>query len=366
MAGDGLGGEQRPLTSGQMLVRFAAIGAVVLVVAGVFGFTAGWFSPARLSPERLIAVLDPKGVAPGFRANHAKGLCGTGWFDSNGQAARLSFADVFKPGRVRVVARFALSGGMPFQADDAGTVRSLALRFLPEGGAEWRTGMINIPVFPARSAQGFYDVLTATAPDPATGKPDPAKIKALLTRYPETAKALGLIQARTVSSGFADATFNGLNAFRFVDAQGGSAPVRWSVVPAQPASAGPASPGNGPNYLFDDLIKQQAAHPLQWRLVVTVGHADDPTSDATVAWPPDRTQLDAGTVTIDRLESEDGGPCTAVNYDPMVLPPGITASDDPLPSARSATYSRSFTLRAETQKAPSAITPAVVQAGGRS
>jgi catalase len=107
---------------------------------------------------------------------------------------------------------------------------------------------------------------------------------------------------------------------------------------------------------------------VQWRLVITVGQEGDPTADPTRPWPADRKQIDAGTVTIDKLSSEDDGPCVDVNYDPMVLPSGITASDDPIPSARSAAYARSFTLREGERKAkpPSAVTPQEVSAGGKS
>jgi hypothetical protein len=42
--------------------------------------------------------------------------------------------------------------------------------------AEHGAAMTNIPVFTAKSAHGFHDQLLALAPDPATGKPDPAKI----------------------------------------------------------------------------------------------------------------------------------------------------------------------------------------------
>src|SRR6202021_2181802 len=114
----------------------------------------------------------------GFRRNHAKGVCVTGLFESSGQAAALSKAAVFKPGRVPLVGRFALAGGMPFQTDAPATVRSMALRFLPPGGEEWRTGMNNIPVFAVNSAQGFYEQLQASKPDPASGKPNPARMKA--------------------------------------------------------------------------------------------------------------------------------------------------------------------------------------------
>jgi catalase len=357
-----------------MLVRLGGIGAVMLSVAGAFAYTGGWLSPARLTQDRMMAAFqDVNGIHPGFRRNHAKGMCVTGWFESSGQAAALSKAAVFRPGRVPVVGRFALAGGMPFQTDEPATVRSMALRFLLPGGEEWRTGMNNIPVFVVNSARGFYEQLLASSPDPDTGKPDPVRMKAFMAAHPETVRAMQLIKERQVTSGFANSTFNSLNAFRFVDAAGASVPVRWSTVPVQSVAADSAepaepSPAADKNYLFDGLIAHIAQHPQQWRLIVTIGQADDPTNDATLPWPAGRRQIDAGMVTIDHASSEDGGRCTAVNYDPLVLPSGIEPSDDPLLSARSAAYARSFTLRAgeEDEKPPSAVTPQEVQAGGKS
>src|ERR1700716_4185951 len=352
-------------------VRLGAIGAVMLSVAGAFAYAGGWLSPVRLTQDRMMAAFQhANGTHVGFRRNHAKGVCVTGWVGSSGRGAVLSKAAVFRPGRVPLVGRFALAGGMPFQTDALLTVRSMALRFLLPGGEEWRTGMNNIPVFAVNSAEGFYEQLLASSPDPATGKPDPARMKAFMAAHPETVRALSLIKKREVTSGFVNSTFNSLNSFRFINAAGASVPVRWSTVPVQPfagESAAPSAAGDR-NSLFDDLIAQIAQHPQQWRLIVTIGQADDPTNDATLPWPAGRRQIDAGTVTIDQAASEDSGRCTAVNYDPLVLPSGIEPSDDPLLSARSAAYARSFTLRAEEEheKPPSAVTTQEVQAGGKS
>ena len=93
------------------------------------------------------------------------------------------------------------------------------------------------------------------------------------------------------------------------------------------------------NYLFDALIASIHNNPLQWHLVITVGQPGDPTNDATLPWPPDRQQVDAGTLAIDRVESDDTSPARNINFDPLVLSNGIAASDDPLLSARSAAYS---------------------------
>jgi catalase len=340
------------------LLRLAVIGAAVFVVVAVFAFTAGWLSPGRLTQDRMMdAFAQANGVHSGFRRNHAKGVCVTGVFESNGQGARLSAAAVFQPGRVPVVGRFAFAGGQPAIADSPQIVRSLALSFRPSGAEEWRTGMINIPVFVVKDAESFYDQLLAGAPDPATGKPDPAKMTAFLAAHPETARALSVVRQHPFSSGFANAAYNGLNAFRFVSADGVTTPVRWSVVPVAPFEAETPDQGatQDKNYLFDALIAAIRQGPLQWHLVVTVGQRGDPTNDATIVWPDDREHVDTGTLTIDRIEAETAGNCRDINFDPLVLPVGIEPSDDPLLSARSAAYSDSFTRRAGEAKTPSAV-----------
>src|SRR6266581_4415592 len=98
--------------------RFVVIGAVLAAAALGFGYVGGWLSPHRLSPALMIdAFQEANGSHPGFRRNHAKGLCVTGYFESNGLGTRLSRTVAFAPGRVAVVGRFALAGGQPFQAD---------------------------------------------------------------------------------------------------------------------------------------------------------------------------------------------------------------------------------------------------------
>jgi catalase len=93
------------------------------------------------------------------------------------------------------------------------------------------------------------------------------------------------------------------------------------------------------------LSAELQRRPLQWHLMITIAQAGDPTNDATIAWPVDRPQVDVGTLTLEHAQSEATGACRDINFDPLVLPAGIQPSDDPLLSARSATYARSYTLR---------------------
>jgi len=340
------------------LVRLAGIGVVVLGIAGAFAATAGWLSPGHLDRNQIIDRFEAvNGEHPGFRRNHAKGVCFTGWFESNGNGAQLSTASVFRRDRMPVIGRFALAGGLPMMPDGPAAVRSLALELQPSNGERWRMGLNDIPVFPLKDAQAFYEQLAAAAPDPKTGKPDMAVLGAFLTAHPETARALKLIKDQPFSSGFANATYNSLNAFLFIDGAGAAHPVRWSMAANDSFAPEPADKPADRNYLFDALIARVKNAPVQWRLMLTVGQPGDPTDDATVPWPAGRPQIDAGVLTVMALQSEDEGACGNITFDPLILPAGITASDDPLLSVRSSTYARSFNRRESETKPPSAVRP---------
>jgi catalase len=352
-----------PLKRRSLLARLGGIAVLLLGIVAAFLYLGGWFSPQKLTPARFVDEFEKvNGTYSGFRRNHAKGVCVRGFFDSNGQGTRLSKAVVFRAGRVPVIGRFSLGGGDPYAGDDLSTVRGLGLQFSPPHGEQWRTAMISLPVFPFKDPQAFYDNLVASEPDTHTHKPDPAKMAAFLANNPETARALGIIKGHAPSSGFDNSTFYGLNAFHFIDADGTSIPVRWTLVPVQPyEAASAAGASQDKNFLFDALIASILQHALQWHLIITVGQPGDPTNDATLPWPEGREQVDVGTLTLDSVESEETSPARDINFDPLVLPAGIQPSDDPLLSARSAIYSQSFTRRAGETKEPSAITPSEVR-----
>jgi catalase len=337
------------------LLGIGAVAGVAAVDVGAFAYAGGWLRPDTLTPARFADRFEHVyGEHDGFRRNHAKGLSATGSFASNGAAAAICRAEVFRPGNVPVIGRFSLGGGLPDQTDKADTVRGLGLLFQTDG-QQWRTAMINLRVFTDSTPQGFYDRLLASKPLPETGKPDPQKMKAFLDRHPETVAAMKLIKQSPSTAGFSDSTFYGLNAFFFTNSAGATVPVRWSLIPQDAGGAGTPPPPPGRDYLFDDLIRTVARRSVNWRLVITIGEPGDPTNDATKPWPQSRRTIDAGTLTISALQTEQPGNARDINFDPLVLPDGMTGSDDPLPAARSAVYARSFTRRAEEPKSPSEV-----------
>ncbi|WP_322857258.1 catalase family peroxidase [Mycobacterium shigaense] len=344
----------RALSRRGALLGIGAVAGAAAVDVGGFGYAGGWLRPDDLTPPRFADRFEHVyGRHDGFRRNHAKGLSATGVFESTGEAAAICRAALFRRGSVPVTGRFSLGGGLPDQADKPDTVRGLGLLFQAADGQQWRTAMINLPVFTDRTPQGFYERLLASKAVPATGKPDPQKMAAFLDRHPETAAALKIIKQTPPSTGFADSTFHGLNAFLFTNGAGATVPVRWSAVPQAGETAAP--PSLGKDYLFDALIDTVAQRPVHWRLVVTIGEPGDPTDDATTPWPGSRRSIEAGTITITAVQTEEAGNARDVNFDPTVLPDGITVSDDPLLAARSAVYARSFTRRAEEPKSPSEV-----------
>src|SRR5712672_3073638 len=340
--------------------RLALIGVALAAVTGAFAYLGGWFSTDELTPGRFADRFEEvNGLHPGFRRNHAKGLGVSGSFESNGSGVRLSKAAVFEPGRVPVIGRFSLDGGQPYQPDRPDTRRGLGLQFSPPNGELWRTAMINFPLFPVRTPEIFYERLLAFKPDPATGKPDPAQVKAFEERHPESVEVLKVITAEPRASGFGNTTFHGLNAFLFTNAAAKTTPVRWILKPMQPFEAARAAPPDK-NYLFHDLITQIHRQPLRWRLMVIVGKPGDPTNDPTIGWPADSERVDVGTLTLDRVEAEESSPATDINFNPLTLPAGMAPSDDPVLRVRSPVYSESYTRRTSETKQPSAITPADV------
>ena len=337
-----------------VLLGIGAVGAFLAVDLGAVAYANKWIGPH--TGLTRAAFMDGfrrvYGLHPGFRRNHAKGVVVTGQFDSNGNGQELSRAAVFRPGQSSVIGRFSLSGGHPMMTDTPAAARGLGLAFAFPDGTQWRTAMLNLPVFLDNSAQGFYDRLLASKPDPATGKPDPAAMAAFLAAHPETAAAMAVNKLQPPTPGFADSTFWSLNTFFFVDHADRRAPVRWSFVPQQ-ASLPPRA--GTTNSLFDALVRQMHRGPLRWRMMLTVGQPEDPVHDATLPWPDDRRTIDVGMLTLTGVETEEAGNARDINFDPRVLPDGIEASEDPLLSARSAIYTASYRARTGEPKSPSAV-----------
>jgi len=315
----------------------------VLVGAGAAGFayTAGWLSPHRLTPAKLVdALAPPGGPALGHRRNHAKGVCFTGEFISNGAGTALSKAAVFSSGTYPVIGRFNLGTPNPNAPDATVRVRGMGLQITAQSQV-WRSAMINAPVFLASTPQGFYDFLKVGS------SKDPDAMKNFVAAHPDSAGFLKWATTGPWTGSYAEDQFNSLDSFIFTDAAGNQKPVRWSLLPAaQPQITTPAALAKlGPDDLETEIAERVGKAPQSWTLDVTVASATDPTADPTKAWPASDQTVGVGMLNVDKIEPEVNGPCRDINFDPTVLPPGMMTSDDPFPAARSAAYAVSYNRR---------------------
>ncbi|MEB0079550.1 catalase family peroxidase [Pseudomonas sp. CCI3.2] len=337
--------QKPPLSAASTVFRLAGIAVVVAAAAGIFAYVGGYFDPQRLTPKLFTDRLEQSnGIHPGFRRNHSKGVCVAGYFESNGAAAEFSSAQVLSATRTPVVGRFALPTGNPYSPDSAAPIRSMALRFKQANGQQWRTGMNSMPVFPVGTPEAFYGLLTATAPDPATGKPDPSKPPAFFAAHPEAGPFLAWVKTAKPSASYTTEQYNSLNAFYLVGADGKRQAVRWSMVPVDKDEPGAQAP-EAKDYLEKDLDQHLASGPLRWDLIFTLANAGDPINDASKSWSADHRTVNAGTLVLESTQPQLNGDCRDVNYDPLVLPSGIEGSDDPLLAARSAVYASSYLRR---------------------
>ncbi len=161
--------------------------------------------------------------------------------------------------------------------------------------------------------------------------------------HPKTAAVLAVIDQHPPTVSFATSTFHGLNAFECVDATGHRTPVRWRLEPETTDATSAA----GDDQLFASLVRDIRRGPVRWKLTAVVGVRDvDPTDDPTVTWPADRRRIELGAIVVTDIATETAANVRDVNFDPLVLPNGLAASDDPVLQARSAAYAESFRRRA--------------------
>jgi catalase len=332
--------EQSPRRTG--IGPYILIAAIVGIVAAAFAYTAGWLSPNRLTPAKIVSTFaGPGGPALGHRRNHAKGICFTGVFEANGAGSIVSSAPMFLQGEYPVIGRFNIASPDLKVQDATARVRGMGLQIGAPDGQVWRMAMIDAPFFPVGTPQVFYTFLTLS------GSKDPDAMKQFAAAHPSLAAFGAWAQGAPWTASYAEDQFNSLNSFAFTNAAGASSIVRWSLVPAAtPATVAPEELAKrGPDFLEEEIVQRVKAGPVQWSLVVTIANPGDPTADPSKEWPHGRRSLTVGSLVVREIEAERDGPCRDINYDPTVLPKGMTTSDDPFPAARSSAYRRSYDLR---------------------
>lgn len=317
--------------------------------AAVYGLLLPAAAPAQVSvPEAQVNALEGLfGKQPTFRRSQAKGLCASGYFVGNTVGRLLSSASVFSGEKVPVVARFSVGGGSPKASDKGKSVRGMALQFTLPKGEQWLTANISAPVYFVAKPEQFVPFLQVRSADPATGKPDPAKLKAFNEANPETTLQAAYLAKAPVPASYGTVPYWSTNAFEVVNAKNKRQFVRWQFVPeAGYLGLSEEQLKTLPDdFLADELRKRVAAAPVSFDFKFQLAEKGDPLTDPTKAWPDSQVVLPAGKLVIDKVEPTLGGACDKITFNPLVLPKGIKPSADPVLLARPAPYAVSLGRR---------------------
>lgn len=312
------------------------------------GAVPGLAAPNEISPAEVVGAIEGTfGVTPGQRRNHTKGSCALGEFTGSPEAATYSRSALFSGKAIPVIARFSLAGGNPKAPDTAKSARGMALEFrLPDGSRQHIT-MLNTPIFGAMQPRTFFDLMVAAKPDPETGLPNPEKFKAFKAAHPDSLAQTDFLAKHNPPASYASSAYFGIHTFKFVDRDNRSTPVRWRFVPQEGEQrlTDEELKSSPPNFLEAELIARSKRKPARWDMLVSLGEPGDPEDNPTLAWPENRKQFKAGTLTISAAMPQKGAECEKINFDPLVMADGIAPSNDPILLFRSPAYAVSFAKR---------------------
>jgi catalase len=335
----------------------SVMGAMGPAVVSATGAVAGRMTPGdatatekttEASAEAVVNALEGAyGVNRGQRRNHTKGVGAVGFFVGESEAAEYSRSPLFAGESLEVIARFSLAGGDPNASDTEKSPRGVGLQFrLPNGGLHHMT-MLHTPMFFAGMPKTFLDKMLALKPDPATGKPDPDKLRAFVASHPDNSAQFHFLTGSNPPPSYANCAYYGIHTFKFLDRRDKVTLVRFRFVPqdGERQLTSEELKSMPRDFLNQALIERTQRGPIKWDMIVTLGEPGDPETNPTLLWPKNRKEIKAGTLTLTSALPQTQAGSYQINYDPLLMSDGIAPTDDPILLFRSPTYALSFTRR---------------------
>lgn len=297
------------------------------------------------TPEELLGALNSVfGRHPGARGSHAKGFCAKGDFVPSRAVRRLTSASLYQETTVPATVRFSIGGGNPQVSDKARAVRGLAIRL--DGKKErHELVMISEPIFFAATTRSFIEFFKARVPDPATGKPDPARIKAYAAAFPDGARQPALVASHAPTASYATTAYHSTHAFAF---RAGKATTHARVLATPVAGVtwlSAEEESSRPDvFLEPDARARLEKGPIEFIVQAQPATPQDSLVDPTLPWSTDGPPpIELGRLTVRSIEAAEV--CDAGMFVPTVLPSGIEPTADPILLARAAVYAVSLGRR---------------------
>jgi catalase len=296
--------------------------------------------PFYRSAELVAAVhRDAGGAFAGFRAAHAYGRIYAGTFTATPVAKTLSRAVHFQGTPVPVTARFSGAAGDPSKKPS--NIVAMATKFyLPDGTVTDLIG-ITLPAFFARTLKEFLAFTDSQIPDPATGQPDPARVRAFMAAHPNGARVLQLLQHQPALVSFAQVSYRPLHTYYFVNAAdtGRWARYHWEPEAGVAGQALEQLAKQPRDYLFDEIEGRLRLGPVVFRLELELAQEGDPVDDPSAMWQGGHERIVVGRLELVRptTEAEIGDP--VMMHDPTAVTDGIEVSPgDQIIAARRGAY----------------------------
>ena len=328
------------------MIRPLMSAAVVTVLLGV-PVTQTRAQNAATAVQTVNTMNTIWGKHPGMRANHAKGVVVEGTFTPSPAAAALSKATIFAGKPVPVTVRFSDSTGIPTLPDGSQNANphGMSIKFHASDTDTVDVVTNSLAFFPVATGEEFLEflqALTVSGPD----APKPTKAEQFIAAHPSVPKAVASVQTPT---SFARETYNGVDAFIFVNAEGKKQPFRFQFVPVDGAQhLTPAEAAKmPPDFLVDEMPQRLAKEKAAFHVMAQLANPGDQTKDPSQPWPADRKMADLGTITLTQAVADNAKAQKDLHYLPNRLQPGIEVSDDPLIDARVRAYVISFGRRAQ-------------------
>ncbi len=293
---------------------------------------------AKKTVDQIEKVFD---IPAGYRRAHARGKSYKAKFTATGSAEQLTIAPHFQKGETRALVRFSHFSPDPTWADAMSPVKGMAVQFrLPDGQATNIVGVTS-PIFFAKTPEIFSEMI-GVVKSFKKGKPSLKELGSLLIDYPESGAMIKNIRKMQAPSSFATGQYHAIHAFYFINQQGQRQPIKYIWEPEKVATLSPIDVIKLPIGSFEaDIEDRMAKGPVNFRLDVVLGQANDPTDDPTVEWPQDRERLTIGYLAL----TEEDAEVDKIVFDPTLVTQGIECSEDRILNFRHNAYQISHQRR---------------------
>jgi catalase len=293
-----------------------------------------------VTPEQATAAANEVfGRHPGHRALHAKGVLLKGSFVATPEAAALTRAAHMQGERVPATVRVS-NGAAPRMSPTTSRMCAGSRSSCTYPTALAPTSSQTAPRFPVHTPDEFVELLRAQRPV--------WRLPLYLARHPEVLPRLPAnLPALRPPASYATCTYYAIHAFAFLDANGGSRFVRYTLLPeAGDVRIGPREARRrGRDYLQQEIRARVAQQPVRFTLELQLAAHGDDVDDPASAWPKERRRVRAGTLEITGLETERETDGDVLVFDPTRVVDGIELSNDPVLRFRAAAYSDSVAHR---------------------